>query len=962
MPRRGKGKAVATQPLKIQAESCSSPENPELLTPVPGVRVANYPTGIELNLVENMADADQNPDHRPLQEYTTPSLGALHRSIKRPTVAANNFEIKPATIQLIQNNVQFGGLAHEDPNDHIMNFEEMCDTFKQNGVSEDAIRLRLFPFSLNGKAKNWLNSLAAGSISTWEDLAQKFLSKYFPPAKIAQLRNDITSFKQHDDEPLDAAWERFGDLLRRCPHHGLPKWLEVHTFFNGLTRSTKISINAAAGGKFAIKGADEAYELLEWMATGVVELEQDRVTQDKKAGIHEISEISALRAQVATLSKKFDRCMMQQQAPQPVQAVQSYEYCGVCGGGDHYTDNCPSIVESVNYLGNVDKNQNNPHLNTINPGWQNHHNFSWGNNSFGSSSSAPIQRPNHPQGFNAPQRPQFQQVPIETPPPPPQKPSLEDMFAQYMQSTDAMMQSQAASIKALENQVGQLTNEIKNRPSGSLHNGIDSNPKSMGTEHCKMIELRSGKNIDGNPRTAEYEKKVKEESRQLNQQKSMPTSEKVQVSTPPVPFPQRLQKKKLDTQFEKFLEVFKKLHINIPFAEALEQMPSYVKFMKDVLSKKRRLGDYETVALTEECSAILQKKLPPKLKDPGSFNIPIALGSKFSGHALCDLGASVNLMPLSVYNRLGLGEPMPTSVTLQLADRTLTYPKGVVEDVLVKVDKFIFPADFIVLDYEADKDVPIILGRPFLATGRTIIDVQKGELTMRVQDQEVKINVLQPIKFFDDNSEDCFRIDSEGDAIEARAKEQFLSSQHKDISAGIDRVDVKHKEQDNTVNSAPKVQAETPIGEPSQLRLKPLPSHLKYAYLGEDETSPIIISASLSESQESRLLRILRKSQSTQKWSVVDLKDISPPCCGHKITNDEDQSAVIEDEPAVGITIDKGGVKKKKDKDKYKPPWKARQEMKSPIVEDKFGGCSDTVQSMQNFTSSSSAIHPFEPP
>ena len=125
-----------------------------MLTPVPGVRVANYPTGIELNLVENMADANQNPDRRPLQEYTTPSLGALHRSIKRPTVAANNFEIKPATIQLIQNNVQFGGLAHEDPNDHIMNFEEMCDTFKQNGVSEDAIRLRLFPFSLNGKAKN----------------------------------------------------------------------------------------------------------------------------------------------------------------------------------------------------------------------------------------------------------------------------------------------------------------------------------------------------------------------------------------------------------------------------------------------------------------------------------------------------------------------------------------------------------------------------------------------------------------------------------------------------------------------------------------------------------------------------------------------------------------------------------------------------------------------------------------
>ena len=115
-------------------------------------------------------------------------------------------------------------------------------------------------------------------------------------------------------------------------------------------------------------------------------------------------------------------------------------------------------------------------------------------------------------------------------------------------------------------------------------------------------------------------------------------------------FPQRLRKSNLDKQFSKFLEVFKKLHINIPFAEALEQMPSYVKFMKEILSKKRKLGDYETVALSEECSAVIQKKLPPKLKDPGSFTIPCVIGNLDEMKALCDLGASVNLMPLSVYN------------------------------------------------------------------------------------------------------------------------------------------------------------------------------------------------------------------------------------------------------------------------------------------------------------------------
>ena len=171
----------------------------------------------------------------------------------------------------------------------------------------------------------------------------------------------------------------------------------------------------------------------------------------------------------------------------------------------------------------------------------------------------------------------------------------------------------------------------------------------------------------------------------------------------PILYPQCLKKNKLDKQFAKFKEVFKKLHMNIPFADVLEQMPSYVKFMKDILSKKRRLLDFEIVNLTEECSAILQKKLPQKLKDPGSFIIPYNIGNSIFERALCDLGASINLMPLSIFRRLGLGEARLTKVTLQLVDRSLKNPRGVLEDIMVKVDKFIFPADFIMLDMEEDK-------------------------------------------------------------------------------------------------------------------------------------------------------------------------------------------------------------------------------------------------------------------
>ncbi|KAK5845483.1 hypothetical protein PVK06_001673 [Gossypium arboreum] len=159
--------------------------------------------------------------------YAKPSLTGTESSIVRPTIAVNTFELKPNIIQMIQQFVQYDGLQDEDPNAHLVNFLELCDTIKINGVSDEAIRLRLFPFSLRNKAKQWLNSLPRGSITTWEQMTEKFLLKYFPSAKMAKLRNDISSFVQMDLETLYDAWERYKGLLRRCPHHWLALWLQV---------------------------------------------------------------------------------------------------------------------------------------------------------------------------------------------------------------------------------------------------------------------------------------------------------------------------------------------------------------------------------------------------------------------------------------------------------------------------------------------------------------------------------------------------------------------------------------------------------------------------------------------------------------------------------------------------------------------------------------------------------------
>ncbi|KAL0411211.1 UNVERIFIED_CONTAM: hypothetical protein Slati_3710800 [Sesamum latifolium] len=227
-----------------------------------------------------------------------------------------------------------------------------------------------------------------------------------------------------------------------------------------------------------------------------------------------------------------------------------------------------------------------------------------------------------------------------------------------------------------------------------------------------------------------------------------------------IPYPSRILKANLDKQFGKFLQIFRKIHINIPLIVVLSQMPSYAKFLKEVISNKRKWEGGEMVKLNEECSEILQNKLPPKLKDPGSFSIPCTIGNTDLDKALCDLGASVNLIPYSIFEKLGMQELTPTIITLQLADRSIKYPRGIVEDVLVKVGKFIIPVDFIVLDMEEYVNMPLILGRPFLAMSRALIDVQKGQLTLRVNDEHVVFNVFKPMKYLHNNEHDIFAIDS----------------------------------------------------------------------------------------------------------------------------------------------------------------------------------------------------------
>nr|XP_027109803.1 uncharacterized protein LOC113729769 [Coffea arabica] len=179
---------------------------------------------IELPFEEEIAENE--PNRRILRDFALPETQGSQTSIARPMVNANNFEIKPSLIQMVQQS-QYGGNATEDPNSHLSTFLEICDTIKFNGVSDDAIKLRLFPFSLKDKAKIWLQSHPPNTFTTWAELAKAFLNKFFPPEKTARLRMDITSFSQQEGETLYEAWEHYRELERRCPHHDLLDWLVV---------------------------------------------------------------------------------------------------------------------------------------------------------------------------------------------------------------------------------------------------------------------------------------------------------------------------------------------------------------------------------------------------------------------------------------------------------------------------------------------------------------------------------------------------------------------------------------------------------------------------------------------------------------------------------------------------------------------------------------------------------------
>ncbi|GJV24006.1 reverse transcriptase domain-containing protein [Tanacetum coccineum] len=465
--------------------------------------------------------------------------------------------------------------------------------------------------------------------------------------------------------------------------------------------------------------------------------------------------------------------------------------------------------------------------------------------------------------------------------------------------------------------------------SSSLPSNTIPNPRN----EAKAITTRSGASYDGPPIPP-------------------PVVEKEPETKTSLPYPSRLAKEKIgkkdDILASKFMENFRNLHFELSFANALIHMPKFAPMFKKMLNNKDKLIELTKTPLNENCSAVVLKKLLEKLGDPGRFLILCDFSEFDSYLALADLGASINLMPLSIWKKLGLPGLNDTKMVLELADRTISKPTGVAENVVVKVGKFYFPANFVVLDFIADPRVPLILGRPFLMTAHALIDVYEGEIKLRNDDQSLTLKFGDTPSISYNNLESLKKVDLIDVTCEEYSQEvldfsdsvaygnpspgydpivsnssltltpfgdsDFLLLEEADTFLAIaddptlPEVDEAYYDPEGDILLLESLlniykSAESSIDEPPEVELKDLSPHLEYAFLADNNKLPVIIAKDLSDDEKTALIKVLKSRKQAIAWKLSNINGINPEFCSHKILIEDDYKPAVQHQRRVNLKI-----------------------------------------------------------
>uniref|UniRef100_A0A2N9GLJ5 RNA-directed DNA polymerase n=1 Tax=Fagus sylvatica TaxID=28930 RepID=A0A2N9GLJ5_FAGSY len=667
-------------------------------------------------------------------------------------------------------------------------------------------------------------------------------------------------FEQRESESLYQVWERFKDLLSLCPHHGYESWRTVSCFYEGLLPRDRQFVEMMCNGEFLQKDPDEAIEYLNHLAekahtwTGPSATEstnrsKPHTSTSSSGGIYQLKEEDGLKAQIAQLTKEIETLKMRgTSGTKQGYQVEMHEECSVCHDPEHPTKDCPmlpSVVgvfeEHCGAIGNFRKPFS-PYSETYNPGWRNHPNF-----------AAAVQEE-------------------------------ERKYASFRAQKGALICCGAAGVKPMPSLSRELISGVTILcsaeegeackacwaccwPAGLVAGLVGCCcPTGLAGQRALLalflyfpllsFTTRSGKNVDS-PHIEEQEKS--------SDNVDLPTTSEPLTRPISVPFPQALKaSRKLDSSPE-ILENLRQVRINLPLLHVIKQVPSYAKILKDLCTMKRKHNVKKTAFLTEQVSALIQHNTPPKYKDPGCPTISCIIGDHDIEQALLDLGASVNLMPYSVYLQLGLGEIKPTMVVLQLADRSVKRPRGVVEDVngLMKLS-------FGHMTLEVN----------IFNIGKQLVEDDECEVANWV---DVVVEDQFHNTYFSDPLESCivnsYDLDSSINSEITDVCSLLDDFQVMEISGWRPRFEELPKSELKPLPSSIEI---------PKLELKQLPSELKYAFLESGDTFPVVISSKLTVEQEGSLVKLLKKHKTAIGWTIADIKGISPLVCTHKLHFEEE--------------------------------------------------------------------------
>ncbi|RVW88791.1 Retrovirus-related Pol polyprotein from transposon 17.6 [Vitis vinifera] len=699
----------------------------------------------------------------------------------------------------------FHGMESENPYSHIKEFEEVCNTFREGGASIDLMRLKLFPFTLKDKAKIWLNSLRPRSIRNWVDLQAEFLKKIFPTHRTNGLKRQISNFSTKENEKFHECWERYMEAINACPHHGFDTWLLVSYFYDGMSSSMKQILETMCGGDFMSKNPEEAMDFLSYVAEVSRGWDEpnsrekgkfpSQQTQNPKAGMYMLSEDVDMKAKVATLARRLEELELKK--IHEVKAISDTQVhvmpCTICQSCDHVVDECPTMPavremlgDQVNVVGNLGPTTVHPMIDNIQYSISRLTNL----NTVIEKGKFPSQPSQNPKGVHE----------VET------------------------QDGESSNLREVKAVITLRSGKEVDQPLPNV--GPDEEIRSKGPL------IKEGKNQE------EQSGKKSASKSSIEEEPRIVIKEDMMKKHMPPPFPQALHGKKEIKNSSEILEVLRQVKVNIPLLDMIKQVPTYAKFLKDLCTVKRGLQVTKNAFLTEQVSAIIQSKSLVKYKDPGCPTISVNIGGTHVEKALLDLGASVNLLPYSVYKQLGLGGLKPTTMTLSFADRKLcvNHPR-----------------------------------EAFLATSNAIVNCRNGVMQLTFGNMTLEVNIFHLCKrhLYPEEEEGFEEVCLINTLVEEHCDKSLEESLNENLEVLEDGFpepsDVlaimspwRRREEILPLFNQEDSQG-VAVEDPPKLILKPLPVELKYAYLEDNEKCPVVVSSTLTSDQEDSLLGVLRK-------------------------------------------------------------------------------------------------------